>query len=340
VALRIVAAAAFLTCVLQNGVAGAQSVTIEAGASSGRSTDEGVSVAGTGLRVFGEAPAGIRFFTEAAVGKTSDLDADAFGAAYPYTGTGQVIESYAGRMFKPGRVLVDVRAGRYRTPFGISSGSDQGYVGFSRAPLIRYDNYYALSNNFLEQGVDVMVGAPWLTMEASVGAPGDVGSARRRRDVDTVIRLQAFHGPFIVGVSRIWTRPYQDPLFAQGRSLFTGVDGRWMRDGIQVRGEWLTGQPFDGTTTSGWYVDTIVHRMGMGPVTLVGRVERSDYDTPYVIFAMHATRQTVGAKIRIVNGLVAQVNVLHQTGVSNYASTALDVGVMYSVRQTLARHRH
>src|SRR5205814_603 len=107
--------------------------------------DENVSVAGTALRAFGDGPAGIRFFTEAAVGHSSDDDTDAFGAAYPYTGTAQIIESYGERMFRPGRALLDVRAGRYRTPFGIWSGGDQGYVGFSRAPLIRYDNYYALS---------------------------------------------------------------------------------------------------------------------------------------------------------------------------------------------------
>ena len=27
--------------------------------------------------------------------------------------------------------------------------------------------------------------------------------------------------------------------------MFSGVDGRWMRGGVMLRGEWLTGRPFD-----------------------------------------------------------------------------------------------
>ena len=81
-----------------------------------------------------------------------------------------MIEAYGERTFQPGRFLVGIRGGRYRTPFGISSGSDHAYNGFLRAPLIRYDDYYALSNNFLEHGADVIVGVPRLTLEVSAGA--------------------------------------------------------------------------------------------------------------------------------------------------------------------------
>ena len=99
-----------------------------------------------------------------------------------------MIEAYGERTFQPGSFLVGVRGGRYRTPFGISSGSDHAYNGFLRAPLIRYDNYYALSNNYLEHGADVIVGVPQFTLEVSAGAPSDVGSARRRSGLDTVVR--------------------------------------------------------------------------------------------------------------------------------------------------------
>jgi acetyl-CoA acyltransferase len=37
--------------------------------------------------------------------------------------------------------------------------------------------------------------------------------------------------------------------FAFGKNVFTGVDVRWMHKGVQLRGEWITGRPFDGTTT-------------------------------------------------------------------------------------------
>jgi len=339
---KTIVAAASLACVIHASVAYAQSVTAEATAHAGHSTStEEVSVAGAQLRAFGDAVSGVRFFAEAALAKSSDEDgdSDAFGAAYPYAGRVQVIEAYAERMFRPRNGLLSIRAGRYRTPFGISSGSEQGYVGFLRAPLIRYDGYYALSNNFLEHGADVVVGVPKLTLEASVGAPDEVGTAVRRSDVDSVVRLQGFHGPFIVGVSRIWTMPYQDPRFSSGRAVFTGIDLRWMYEGIALRGEWLTGKPFDGTTTTGWYVDVIVHRVRMGPVTAVARVERTDYDVPARPSRdLHATRQTLGARIRIIEGLSAQVNVLHQSGLPNYGDTALDVGVTYSIRRDLRRH--
>jgi hypothetical protein len=329
----------FLACVLYGGSARAQSVTTEAAANTGFSSDENVSVGAAQLRAFGELAAGIRFFTEASLAKSSDPAADAFGAAYPYRDPSriQIIEAYGERMFHPRNGLLGIRAGRYRTPFGISNGSDQGYVGFFRAPLIRYDNYFGLSNNFLEHGADVIVGVPQLTLEASVSAPADVGTAERRSDVDTVVRLQGFQGPLIVGVSRIWTMPYQSPLFASGRAVFTGVDVRWMYQGLALRGEWLTGKPFNGVTTQGWYADAILHVVAMGPVTAVARVERLDYDTPFVAFVLFARRQTIGARIRIIEGLSAQVNMLHQTGLPQYAETSFDVGVAYSVRHTFHR---
>src|SRR5207248_2068319 len=133
--------------------------------------------------------------------------------------------------------------------------------------LIRYDGYFALSNNFLEHGAEVVVGVPRLTAAVSVGRPADVGSAVRRPAVDSVIRFQSFAGPFIAGVSYIRTSPYMPKSFAFGQSVFTGIDLRWMHNGVQFRGEWITGRPFDGTTTKGWYADAIVHRAAMGPVT-------------------------------------------------------------------------
>ena len=228
----------------------AQSLTAEAAVSTGVSTEEKISAAAVQLRAFGDVKAGIRFFTEAAWATRSDDDSDAFGAAYPYAKRVQVIEAYGERLFRPKNAVLSVRAGRYRTPFGISNGSDHGYTGFLRAPLIRYDGYFALSNNFLEHGADLVAGVPRLTVEASVGRPADVGSAVRRSGVDTVIRIQSFVGPFIAGVSHIQTSPYLPASFAPGKSVFTGIDVRWMHDGVQLRGEWITGRPFDGTTTT------------------------------------------------------------------------------------------
>jgi hypothetical protein len=319
-------------CVLQAHLAHAQAITAEGAVTSGASSDGGTSVVATQLRAFGEVGPHIRYYAEAAWAASSDADSGAFGAAYPYGNRVQIIEAYGERMFRPLGKIVDLRAGRFRPPFGISSASDQAYVGFLRAPLIRYDDNFALSNNFLEQGAAVVVGVPQLTLETSVGTPGDVGDAARQPGLDTVVRAQSSAGPFIVGLSHIRSLPDQAGSLVHGRMAFTGLDLRWMRDGVQLRGEWITGQPFDGTTTTGWYADAIVHRVAMGPVTAVARIEQLDYDTRPP-FDLHRRRQTLGARLRIREGLSAEVNVLHQTGQPvEYGRAAVDIGVTYSVR--------
>jgi hypothetical protein len=327
------AIAVITTSVLHASVAYSQSVGVEFAETGGYSTEQ-VAALATQLRAFGElAPPRLRFNVEVAWAMRSAENSDVFGAAYPYDGGIKVIEAYGERTFLPGRGLFGIKAGRYRTPFGISSGSDHAYNGFLRAPLIRYDGYFALSNNFLEQGVDVIVGTPRLSFEASVGAPGDVGTARRRSGLDTVLRGQGAFGSMIVGVSHIDTRPYQSPRFAQGHAVFTGIDVRWMRDGVQGRGEWIAGRPFDGTTTTGGYADVIVHRPGMGPFSPVLRVERLSYEAPPP-FAMAAQRYTAGTRIRIVDRLTAEIALVHHTRhLPQRRPTALDVGLTYSLRR-------
>jgi hypothetical protein len=87
--------------------------------------------------------------------------------------------------------------------------------------------------------------------------------------------------------------------------------------------------------TTGWYADAIVHRVSMGPLTAVARVEQLDYDTPDGAFALHSRRQTVGARVRVRETVALQMDVLHQTGELNHehGPMALDVGVTYTIRR-------
>ncbi len=334
---RGLAVAVALTATAAGSAARAQSLTAEAAVTAGAST-ESVGAASVQIRGFGDVPGAVRFFAEGTWADRSGTASDVFGAAYPYSGRLQVMESYAERTFRRGSFMTTARGGRFRTPFGISNGSDHSYTGFLRSPLIRYDGYFALSNNYLEHGVDVTAGFPQLTFEAGIGRPADVGDAVRRPGTDVVVRAQGFYGPLVVGVSHIDTQPYLPDTFAFGKNVFTGFDVRWMQRGVQIRGEWLRGRPFDGTSTVGWYADAIVHLRAMGPVTAVGRIERLDYDT-IPQFALHARRQTVGVRIRFFNALSAQVNVIHQDGaLPQKRPTALDVGVTYSLRRTLTRN--
>jgi hypothetical protein len=328
-----IAHACIAACVIHAHAAAAQSITTEATITAGHSTEEQTSAGATQLRAFGDLTSGIRFYAEGAWGATSDTDVDAFGAAYPYGNRVQLMEAYAERLFERGRSLVGLKAGRYRTPFGISSSSDQGYNGFLRPPLMRYDGYFSISNNFLEQGIDVIAGVPRFTVEGTLGTPADVGQSERRSGLDTVVRVQGYAGPVVAGVSYIRTLPYQSPLFALGHAEFTGFDLRVSHDGIQLRGEFIDGRPFDGTTTIGGYADVLVHHAGMGPVTAVARIERLSYETTPA-FDLRGSRQTAGAKIRIRETLALQVNAIHQTGApAQYGATAIDIGLTYSIRR-------
>jgi len=316
------------------GTAHAQSASVEVSQSAGYSSDD-IAGAATQLRGFGDLVAGTHYFAEAAWGTRSRSGTDVFGAAYPYGDRIQVVEAFVERTFDGDGRVVSIRGGRYRTPFGIAAGSDHAYVGFLRPPLIRYDGYFALSNDFLEHGADVVAGAGRLSLEASVGVPGDIGDARRRDGVDAVVRVQAVVSSIIIGASRIRMNPYQPAIYAHGHATFTGVDARWMRDGVQLRGEWIAGRPFDGTTTTGGYVDLLVHRPAMGPLTAVARAERLAYQAGGP-FDIYTSRYSGGVRIRVFEPVAASIGIAHQPDrLSQRRATALDVGVTCTLRRRL-----
>jgi len=300
------------------------------------------------LRLFGKAPGGVDFFAETAWGDrwagdapvvgepisaVDPMGSDVFGAAYPYTGHMRLIEIYAERYFRPRGVVLGARAGRFRMPFGIYSRSDYGYSGFLRPPLIRYDGYYGVSNNWLEDGAMFTVGVPQLFVEASVSRPHDVGTAVRRRGTDGSIRVQGYRGQFVVGASHARSNPYLSPRFAVGRQAFSSVDVRWAHPaGLQARGEFLKGHSYEGVSTLGWYVDGIVHRPGMGPFTALVRGEYLDYDASPPRARM-AKRLTLGTRVRLPGPVTVQLNYLRQSGdLPRIKSHSIDVSATYSIR--------
>ena len=153
---RRTACACLVIAALADAPMHAQNVAAELDLTAGYSGEE-IRAAASQLRVFGEAPTGIGFFVEAALGNRWAGDApaigaglngvdpigtDVFGAAYPYSGRVKLMEAYAERSFTPRGALLGVRAGRFRMPFGIYNRSDYSYAGFIRPPLIRYDGYF------------------------------------------------------------------------------------------------------------------------------------------------------------------------------------------------------
>jgi hypothetical protein len=314
--------------------AAGQTVAVQAHQSVGVSSED-IAAGGAQVRVLGEPMPGLRIDVDTAWGERTRGGSDVFGTAYPYQGQPQVIDAFVEYVRPQARGLRAVKGGRYRTPFGISAAGDHGYLGFLRPPLIRYGGYYALSSGYLEHGVSMTVGVPRASIEAGVGRPADVGTAIRRPGTDAVARGELAFDALVVGASYLDTTPDQPARFARGRARFGGVDMRWMRAGVMVRGEWLAGRPFDGTATRGGYLDLIVHRPGLGPITLLARGERLAYDAqpPH---ALYTHRYTAAARLRAWRGLSAAVGLVHQAGQQTQRHrTALDVGVTYAVSQGL-----
>ncbi len=327
----------------------AQTTTVaaELDVTAGYSGEE-IRAAASQLRLFGQAPAGVEFFVETAWGDRWSGDApvvgelisgvdpigtDVFGAAYPYKGRAQLMEAFAERQFRPGGALLAVRAGRFRLPFGIYNRSDYGYSGLARPPLIRYDGYYGVSNNWLEDGAMFTAGVPQLYVEASVSRPHDVGFAVRRKGTDASVRVQGYRGQFILGASYARSNPYMPPRFAVGRQAFAGIDARWAHpSGIQARGEFLKGHSYEGVTTHGFYVDGSIHRPGMGPFTALVRGEWLDY-IARPPRAREARRLTLGTRVRLPGPVTLQLNYLRQHGdLPRIKGHTIDFSATYSLR--------
>jgi len=327
--LPLLAGIAFLGS-LGTSTAAAQSLTKEVDVTAGRSTERSTTGA-VQLRLFGPVKADWRIYVDGSWAGASAGNSTAFSTAFPYDSRFWLMEAHAEKMFRPGRALFGVRLGRYRTPFGISSRSDHAYSGFTRAPLIRYGGNFALSNTSLETGVDILAGVPALSVETSLGVPSDAGDDGRPRTFDTVLRAQGVYRSLIVGASYLNTRSYPMGPWVKGRMIFRGLDARWMRGGLQIRGEWIDGRSFNGVATRGGYVDTSLHLRPMGPITAVGRIEKIDYDAG--AFSFYDQRYTVGTIVRVARQTTLQINFLHQPGgLKTGRTAALDAGITQTIR--------
>ena len=183
------------------------------------------------------------------------------------------MEVFGEKTFHPHGSVTGFRAGRYRTPFGIAGRSDHAYSGFLRAPLIRYGTNFALSNNFLEAGAELLVGAPALFVQTTLGVPQDEGPQQRQAGLDAVIRAQGYARGLIVGVSYL-RAPSDGAASCTATWRFAGADARWTYGGLELRGEWIDGRPFDGVCSRVGAISTASSTAPfMGPVTAVARVE-------------------------------------------------------------------
>jgi hypothetical protein len=281
------------------------------------------------MRTFGEAGSGLRYYVEASSAGRVRPTGDAFAGAYWYGNGVRLTEAYLERPLASSRLVAGVRVGRYRTPFGISGRGDHAYNGFLRPPLVRYGYYQGPSNYWLEGGVNAYVGIPRLQLEASLGAPQEDLEARRGGP-SLALRVQGHSGPFVAGISYLRTHPYPSRAFVRGTGEYRGVDVRWLRDGVQLRAEWIDGRNFERARSSGWYVDATLHRRALGAVMPVARYDEYRY-TRSGYHSKHK-RVSVGARLRLTDSLTANVNLVNEPDLTERSNNAIDVGITHSMR--------
>src|SRR5579885_2523683 len=102
--------------------AAAQTLSVETDVTAGATT-ENIAAGATIMRAFGDIH-GWNYYGDASWAVRRGPESDAFGAAYPYEPKARLLELKLEKTEVKGERLLGVRLGRYRTPFGIYSGSD------------------------------------------------------------------------------------------------------------------------------------------------------------------------------------------------------------------------
>jgi hypothetical protein len=164
------------------------------------------------------------------------------------------------------------RLGRFQVPFGIYNRSELYYVGIIYDPLIRY---YPIQGPHLEDsanGVQYLRSEGRWQFEAAVfGRGDDVGGLVPRGDQGT-LRLQRYGGPWIIGLNAYRTRAPAVGTAQYGDGHFFGLDFRYSRPALILRGEVVAGS-VPGGSPEGFYLDALYHPAWLGRINVVGRTE-------------------------------------------------------------------
>jgi hypothetical protein len=287
----------------------------------------GVSAAAARLMLFGDLDASTRYFAEGVGEGSGGRESDALSASYPYRNRFSLGEGYLERSLTAQRLTI--RLGRYFTPFGVPGESEGSYLGFTRLPLVRYYDNGGVPDSWLEEGADILIGAPSLQLELGASVPAD-SVDRRRAGLVGVGRLQSYRGNLIFGLSFLSTPATQSRAWSR-RSEYAAADAEWASGPAQFRGEWIIGSP--GMRFSGWHLDAILHFPAFERITWLGRLERLDVPSESYDLAgpQSGTRATAGLRIRATASLAVQANVIVGQG-SEDRNPAIDLGIVEDLR--------
>jgi hypothetical protein len=156
-------------------------------------------------------------------------------------------------------------------PFGISNRSELYCVGLINGPVIKYSQAEGGQLDRSEVGVGYLrsVGA-WQVEAALLSHDGL--KALTASSGEGTIRLQRCVGPVILGLNGLWGQTRDLQSGTQGAVRFAGLDLRYSRPTLILRGELVAGGVPDGCY-QGFYLDLLYHPVSLHRFTLVGRTE-------------------------------------------------------------------
>ena len=197
-----------------------------------------------------------------------------------------------------------LQLGIIRMPFGLSNLSETYASGLIDYPLARGE-YFTMGVNWGVPGVRFNGGTPNLRLEAAAFGGQASGIWGNRENISGgSLRMQGYTKDLILGISR-WdgTASAQFGHPTRGGVHYTGVDLRYTRPHLLIRGEYLFGQMAD-ENQQGAYLDFYYHLPKFHRWTLVARAEnfRSDTHDPW------SSQFTFGARYTLSREWVAAVN--------------------------------
>ena len=293
------------------GRADAQTVAVEARADARHVVGRDLAAAPRSCACFAEPRAGPASGCRGRMGRSHPTRVRCLRHGVSLRGRVDIIDAYGEFVRPEARGLRAVKAGRI-APRSASSPQRSRLFRVPAAaahPLRRVTT--GLSNGYLEHGLSLSWACPGLdrgerrrARRCRRGAPtrrNRCGAARRdqRSALDRRRQLPGHDARHAAAV-----RP--------GRARFGGIDLRWMRAGVQLRGEWIFGQPFDASPPAAATLDLVVHRRASGrsPCSAVSNGSTTRRRRPE-----RSSRSATPRRARAgVAGLAVSAGLTHQAG--------------------------
>ncbi len=221
---------------------------------------------------------------------------------------------------RPGGVQ-RLRLGRFQVPFGIYNRSELYYVGLLLDPIIKYYPFRGPQLGRSEQGIMLLNAAGEWQVEAALFGEGGGGDAFLPGGGEGSIRVQRFAGPLIVGVNALRGHARDPESGARGSARFFGLDLRFSRPTLILRGELVSGR-VPGGSPRGFYLDALYHPVGLHRVTLVGRTEAARGQP---VSPVRYRRHTLGFKWDLGGGTAIALNQAFESPRTDFGSHGTSV---------------